>query len=220
MTKTKATESDENILYDPRKVFRLSAKWRLAIINGWLKGKTKPLTNEERMRLIEKQKYLDMVKEILHAMGKVPTDENNEYYKYLLDGYCLVCDNVWQRFKEIDDSVAQSTYTVPKQLKLPAHKRTMVDSIPYYKQDLEDWLNAPNRSHKVEKYRNFIEQIPTLLKWRDGNHYLYFGRPDDLSLYEPFDDAVAFYICILHRDCANMICLTNDKAKSTPYGKD
>ena len=26
--KCKTTESDENILYDPRKVFRLSAKWR------------------------------------------------------------------------------------------------------------------------------------------------------------------------------------------------
>ena len=203
--KTGTGLTDIKELYDPQSVFQLSTQWRLAIINGWLKGKTKPLTNEERMRLIKKQKYLDMVKEILHAMSKVPTDENNEYYNYLLDGYYLVCDNVWQRFKEIDDNVAQSTYAVPKQSKLPAHKRTMVDSIPYYQKDLEDWLNAPNRRHKIEEYRSLIEQIPTLLKWKNDNHYLHFGRPNDLSLYEPFDDAVASYICILHRDCANTI---------------
>lgn len=202
-TDTELTNIKE--LYDPQRVFRLSAKWRLAIINSWLKGKIKPLTNEERMRLIEKQKCLDMVKEILHAMGKIAFDENNKYYDYLLKGYYLTCDNVWQRFKEIDDNVAQSKYITPKQLKLPAHKRTMVDSIPYYKQDLEDWLNAPSRSHKIEEYRSLIEQIPTLLKWKNDNHYLYFGRPDDLSLYEPFNDAVASYICILHRDCANAI---------------
>lgn len=202
-TDTELTNIKE--LYDPQRVFRLSAKWRLAIINGWLKGKIKPLTNEERMRLIEKQKCLDMVKEILHAMGKIAFDENNKYYDYLLKGYYLTCDNVWQRFKEIDDNVSQSKYITPKQLKLPAHKRTMVDSIPYYKQDLEDWLNAPSRSHKIEEYRSLIEQIPTLLKWKNDNHYLYFGRPDDLSLYEPFNDAVASYICILHRDCANAI---------------
>lgn len=202
-TDTELTNIKE--LYDPQRVFQLSAKWRLAIINGWLKGKTKPLTNEEKMKLIEKQKCLDMVKEMLHAMGKIAFDENNKYYDYLLKGYYLTCDNVWQRFKEIDDNVAQSKYITPKQLKLPAHKRTMVDSIPYYKQDLEDWLNAPNRSHKIEEYRSLIEQIPVLLKWKNDNHYLHFGRPDDLSLYEPFNDAVASYICILHRDCANAI---------------
>ena len=109
------------------------------------------------MRLIEKQKCLDVVKEILHAMGKIPFDEDNEYYDYLLKGCYLTCDNVWQRFKEIDDNVTQSKYITPKQLKLPAHKRTMIDSIPYYKQDLEDWLNAPNRSHKIEEYRSLIE---------------------------------------------------------------
>lgn len=202
-TDTELTNIKE--LYDPQRVFQLSAKWRLAIINGWLKGKTKPLTNEEKMKLIEKQKCLDMVKEMLHAMGKIAFDENNKYYDYLLKGYYLTCDSVWQRFKEIDDNVAQSKYITPKQLKLPAHKRTMVDSIPYYKQDLEDWLNAPNRSHKIEEYRSLIEQIPVLLKWKNDNHYLHFGRPDDLSLYEPFNDAVASYICILHRDCANAI---------------
>lgn len=157
------------------------------------------------MKLIEKQKCLDMVKEMLHAMGKNAFDEGNDYYDYLLKGYYLTCDNVWQRFKEIDDNVAQFEYITPKQLKLPAHKRTMIDSIPYYKQDLEDWLNAPNRSHKIEEYRSLIEQIPTLLKWKNDNHYLHFGRPNNLSLYEPFDDAVASYICILHRDCANTI---------------
>lgn len=203
--KTVTELTDIKELYDPQRVFQLSAQWRLAIINGWLKGKTRPLTNEEKMKLIEKQKCLDMVKKILHAMGKIAFDENNEYYDYLLKGYYLTCDNVWQRFKEIDDNVAQSKYITPKQLKLPAHKRTMVDSIPYYKQDLEDWLNAPNRSHKIEEYRSLIEQIPTLLKWKNDNHYLHFGRPNDLSLYEPFDDAVASYICILHRDCANTI---------------
>ena len=26
----------------------------------------------------------------------------------------------------------------------------------------------------------------------NDNHYLHFGRPDDLSLYEPFDDAILF----------------------------
>lgn len=105
-----------------------------------------------------------MVKEMLHAMGKIVFDENNKHYDYLLKGYYLTCDNVWQRFKEIDDNVAQFKYITPKQLRLPAHKRTMVDSILYYKQDLEDWLNAPNRSHKIEEYRSLIEQIPILLK--------------------------------------------------------
>ena len=205
MENAKTTESDKKKSYDPRKVFQLSAKWRLAIINGWLKDKTEPLTNEERMRLIEKQKYLDMVKEILHAMGKIAFDENNEYCDFLLKGYYLTCDNVWQRFKEIDDNVAQPEYAAPKQLELPAPRRTMVDSIPYYQWDLEDWLKTPKKSLKIEKYRQLIEQIPTLLEWKNGNHYLYFGRPVDLSLYEPFDDAIASYICILHRDCANAI---------------
>lgn len=209
--KTGTELTDIKELYDPQRVFQLSSKWRLAIINGWSKGKTKPLTNEEKMKLIEKQKCLDMVKEMLHAMGKNAFDEGNDYYDYLLKGYYLTCDNVWQRFKEIDDNIAQFEYITSKQLKLPAHKRTMIDSIPYYKQDLEDWLNAPNRSHKIEEYRGLIEHIPMLLKWKNDNHYLHFGRPDDLSLYEPFDDAVASYICILHRDCVDAISYEPNK---------
>lgn len=157
------------------------------------------------MRLIAKQKYLDMVKEMIWVMNKVSSDEGSEYYHYLLDGYYLTCENVWQRFKEIDDGTSQSAYVPPKQLKLPAPKRTVVDSIPYYRQDLEEWLESTNRRQKMEKYRNLIEQIPTLLNWKEYNHYLFFGRPDDLGLYEPFDDAIASYICILHRDCANDI---------------
>ena len=50
--KTDTELIDIKELYDTQKVFQLSAKWRLAIINGWLKGRIKPLTNEERMRLI------------------------------------------------------------------------------------------------------------------------------------------------------------------------
>lgn len=132
MSETEIVESDKKKLYDPKKVFSLSAKWRQSIINGWVKGKPGPLTDEERLKLIEKQKYLDMVKEIIHAMGKVPSDENIEYYNYLLNGYYLVCDNVWQRFREIDDNITQLKYAEPKQLKLHANKRTMVDSIPYF----------------------------------------------------------------------------------------
>lgn len=69
--KTGTELTDIKELYDPQRVFQLSAQWRLAIISGWLKGKTKPLTNEEKTKLIEKQKCLDMVKEMLHAMGKI-----------------------------------------------------------------------------------------------------------------------------------------------------
>ncbi|MBR3204570.1 hypothetical protein IKF81_02730 [Candidatus Saccharibacteria bacterium] len=44
--KTGTELTDIKELYDPQRVFQLSAQWRLAIINGWLKGKTRPLTNE------------------------------------------------------------------------------------------------------------------------------------------------------------------------------
>ena len=201
MSKTEIAESDKESLYDPEKIFLLSTKWRRAIINGWIKEKPEPLTDDEKAKLIEKQKCLDMIKEIIWVMNKVSSNKDSEYYNYLLDGYYLACENVWQRFEEIDNDMPQSKYAKPKQLKMPAHKRTMVDSIPYYRQDLEEWLESPKKRQEMKKYRNLVEQIPTLLNWKEYSHYLFFGRPDDLSLYEPFDDAIASYICILHRDC-------------------
>lgn len=165
---------DRKDSYNPQKVFRLSTKWRSAIINGWLKGKTELLTNKERTILIEKQKYLDMIKEVIWVMNKVVSDKNSEYYNCLLDGYYLTCENVWQRFEEIDDDMAQSEYAKPKQLEMLAPKRTTVDSIPYYRQDLEEWLESSVRRSEMEKYRNLVEQIPTLLGWKEYSHYLFF----------------------------------------------
>lgn len=168
-----------------------------ALTSGMINDKEATDKQIDQMKRIDEycQKAIDTGKMLI---GVFQDFDWNERYHFLVSGYALVLQNIWQRIDEIDKGIPESEYTTftAELLLHYANPRTAAEGLPYWKHDLDEWLADSKKAKKIEQYRYEIEQIPVLLEWRK-NH--------SEAMVQPLFTAIDYYVATLHRDCATAI---------------
>ena len=157
------------------------------------------VSSKEQKKLPQVDYRVERAIEIGEFLDKVVGNVPYRAYGVLAASYRLLCCNLNQRIKEIDEDKKPSEYASPRRLIPP--KDVDIKNVEKCKDVLSKWLANKKLERYVESYKEDIDRLDKLVDFRDNQFKNQKNYPGDKLVFSPFPDSVLYYANQLFHDC-------------------